>query len=42
MGVDKFGIDRAIALANSSAVAAHIRMQLDRLKRDNVRRVPCK
>jgi RNA polymerase sigma-70 factor (ECF subfamily) len=33
----RVAFDRAIALAHSSAEAAHIRMQLDRLKRDGAR-----
>jgi RNA polymerase sigma-70 factor (ECF subfamily) len=31
----RIAFDRAIALANTSAEAAHIRMHLDRLKRDS-------
>ena len=31
----RVAFDRAIALANTSAEAAHIRMHLDRLKRDS-------
>jgi RNA polymerase sigma-70 factor (ECF subfamily) len=34
----RVAFDRAIALANTSAEAAHIRMHLDRLKRDSA---PC-
>ena len=35
---DFVAFDRAIALANTSAEAAHIRMHLDRLKRDSAPR----
>jgi RNA polymerase sigma-70 factor (ECF subfamily) len=31
----RIAFDRAIALANTSAEAAHIRMHIDRLKRDS-------
>jgi RNA polymerase sigma-70 factor (ECF subfamily) len=34
----RVAFDRAIALAHSSAEAAHIRMQIDRLKRDGAKR----
>jgi RNA polymerase sigma-70 factor, ECF subfamily len=34
----RIAFDRAIALAHSSAEAAHIRMQIDRLKRDGAKR----
>jgi RNA polymerase sigma-70 factor (ECF subfamily) len=34
----RIAFDRAIALANTSAEAAHIRMHLDRLMRDNAPR----
>jgi RNA polymerase sigma-70 factor (ECF subfamily) len=33
----RIAFDRAIALAHSSTEAAHIRMQLDRLKRDGAK-----
>jgi RNA polymerase sigma-70 factor (ECF subfamily) len=33
----RVAFDRAIALAHSSAEAAHIRMQIDRLKRDSTK-----
>ena len=34
----RIAFDRAIALASTSAEAAHIRMHLDRLKRDSTPR----